>query len=83
MITKSGSRAGVILRYGIGPKLKRWWDTGFDQNRVRDLRKRWRDMLVDCYPSSGIRQNLGRNAALGKKTECEMSMTEVRDAGFS
>ena len=62
---------------------KRWWDTGFDQNRVRDLRKRWRDMLVDCYPSSGIRQNLGRNAALGKKTECEMSMTEVRDAGFS
>lgn len=50
---------------------------------MRDLRKRWRDVLVDYYPGSGIRQNLGRNAALGKKTECGMSMTEVRDAGFS
>ena len=39
-------------------------------------------MLVDYYPGSGIRQNLGRNAALGKKTECGMLMTEVRDAGL-
>ena len=62
---------------------KCWRDTGFDQNKVRGLRKRWRDMLVDCYPGSGICQNLGRDAALGKKTVFGVVMTEVRDAEFS
>ena len=66
VITNSGSRR-VFSGCGIWPKYSAWFEKtlagyGIWQNKVRDVRKRWRNMLVDCYPASGISQNLGRNA---------------------
>ena len=37
----------------------------------------------ECYPGSGIRQNLGTDVGLEKETIFEIAMKEVRDAGFS
>ena len=45
--------------------------------------KYWREMGFDCLWGSAIRQNLGTDAGLGKKTMFGISFTEVRDAGFS
>ena len=45
--------------------------------------KCWREAGFDCLWGSGIRQNLGKDAGLGKKTMFGISFTEVRDAGFS
>ena len=41
------------------------------------IRATYQDTGLDCYPESGIRQNLG------KKTIFGIAMTEVQDAGFS
>ena len=56
---------------------------------IRDLAKTqcWiRETLTgyrcDCYPGSGICQNLGTASVLGKKTIFGIAMTEVRDARF-
>ena len=45
--------------------------------------KYWRETGFDCLWGSAIRQNLGTDAGLGKKTMFGISFTEVRDAGFS
>ena len=42
--------------------------SGFEQNTVRDSGSLWLGTGFDCYPGGGIRQNLGTNAGLGKKT---------------
>lgn len=38
--------------------------------------------IFDCYRESRIRQNLGTDAGLGKRTIFGITMTEVRDARF-
>ena len=54
-------------------------DPGFDQNRVWDSGKRWQ---AYCYQGSGIGQNLGTDAGLGKKKIFGIAMKEVLDAGM-
>ena len=52
---------------------------------IRDLIETKCEMweTFECYPGSGIRQNLGTDVGLEKETIFEIAMKEVRDAGFS
>ena len=49
-----------LERYSLVP--------GFEQNTVRDSGSLWLGTGFDCFPGGGIRQNLGTNAVLGKRT---------------
>ena len=71
---------------GAGGNSRVWKDitgSGIWPEHSAAFGKCWREAGFDCLWGSGIRQNLGTDAGLGKKTMFGISFTEVRDAGFS